>query len=39
MMLSNSMIPETFEHGGKLTGVFTGLGYFLSVMMVILEHS
>jgi zinc transporter, ZIP family len=39
MMLSISMIPEAYEHGGKLTGVFTVLGFFVSVMVVILEHS
>jgi len=39
MMLSNSMIPEAYEHAGKLAGVFTVLGFFLSVMMIILESS
>ena len=39
MMLSNSMIPEAYEHAGKLAGVFTVLGFFLSVMMIILENS
>ncbi len=39
MMLSNSMIPEAYEHGGKLAGVFTVLGFFLSVTMIILENS
>jgi ZIP family zinc transporter len=39
MMLANSMMPEAFEHGGKLAGVFTVLGFFLSVSMVILENS
>lgn len=38
MMLANSMIPEAYEHGGKLAGVFTVLGFFVSVAMVILEH-
>jgi ZIP family zinc transporter len=37
MMLANSMIPEAYEHGGKLAGVFTVLGFFISVWMVILE--
>jgi len=37
MMLANSMIPEAYEHGGKLAGVFTVLGFFVSVSMVILE--
>jgi len=39
MMLANSMMPEAYEHGGKLAGVFTVLGFCVSVMMVILEHS
>jgi len=38
MMLANSMIPESYEHGGKLTGIFTVLGFFISVAMVILEN-
>jgi zinc transporter, ZIP family len=39
MMLANSMMPEAFEHGGKLAGVFTVLGFFISVSVVILENS
>lgn len=39
MMLANSMIPEAYEHGGKLAGVFTVLGFFLSLGIVILENS
>lgn len=39
MMLANSMIPEAYEHGGKLAGVFTVLGFFVSVVVVILERS
>jgi ZIP family zinc transporter len=38
MMLTNSMIPEAYEHGGKLAGVFTVLGFFVSVSIVILEN-
>jgi ZIP family zinc transporter len=38
IMLANSMIPEAYEHGGKLAGVFTVLGFFVSVSMVILEN-
>jgi ZIP family zinc transporter len=26
-MLSDSMIPEAYEHGGKLVGVVTALGF------------
>jgi ZIP family zinc transporter len=39
MMLANSMIPEAYEHGGKLAGVATVLGFSLSVSMIILENS
>jgi ZIP family zinc transporter len=39
MMLANSMMPEAFEHGGKLAGVFTVLGFFISLSVVVLENS
>jgi ZIP family zinc transporter len=39
MMLSNTMIPESYEHGGKLSGVFVVLGFAVSVMVVVLENS
>jgi ZIP family zinc transporter len=39
MMLANSMIPEAYEHGGKLAGVSTVLGFSISVAIVILENS
>lgn len=38
MMLSNSMIPESYEFSGKLAGIFTVLGFALSVTIIILEH-
>ena len=38
MMLANSMIPEAYEHGGKLAGVFTVFGFFLSVCLVVFEN-
>jgi zinc transporter, ZIP family len=37
VMLSNTMFPEAFEHGGKLAGIFTVLGFILAVTIVILE--
>jgi ZIP family zinc transporter len=37
MMLANSMIPESYERGGKLAGVFTVVGFLLSVAVVIAE--
>lgn len=39
MMLANSMIPEAYEHGGKLAGVFTVLGFFISVTIIVFENS
>lgn len=39
MMLTNSMIPESYEYAGKLAGIFTVLGFALSVTIVALEHS
>lgn len=39
MMLSNSMIPESYAHGGKLTGIFAVLGYFVSVVIVVFEKT
>ncbi len=29
MMLANTMIPEAYQHGGKLAGVFTVIGFGL----------
>jgi zinc transporter, ZIP family len=39
IVLANSMIPESYEHGGKLTGIFTVLGFSISVLVVILENA
>ena len=39
MMLSNTMIPEAFEHGGKLAGVSTVMGFAVSVAIVLLERA
>ena len=38
IMLANSMIPEAYEHGGGLAGIFTVLGFSVSVFIVILEN-
>jgi zinc transporter, ZIP family len=37
VMLANTMIPEAYEHGGKLAGIFTVLGFAVSMMVAILE--
>jgi ZIP family zinc transporter len=38
IMIANSMIPEAYEHGGKLAGIFTVLGFFVSITVVIMEN-
>ncbi len=38
MMISNSMIPEAYEHGKKLAGVATVFGFFVSVSLIVLER-
>ena len=38
-MLANSMMPEAFEHGGKLAGLFTVLGFSTAVVVALLEGS
>jgi ZIP family zinc transporter len=37
LMLSNSMIPESHEQAGKLAGIFTVLGFFISVTIMVHE--
>ena len=39
VMLANSMIPESYEHAGDLAGIFTVLGFALSVSIIVLGHS
>jgi hypothetical protein len=38
-VLANSMMPEAYEHGGKLARVFTVLGFAVSVVVVLLERA
>ena len=38
MMLANTMIPEAYEHGGRLAGVFTVLGFAASVGVILVER-
>ena len=38
MMLANTMIPEAYEHAGKLAGVFTILGFTIAVWVIVLER-
>ena len=37
--LANTMMPEAFEHGGKLAGMFTVPGFELSLIVVLLEKA
>jgi ZIP family zinc transporter len=36
-MLADAMMPEAFEHGGKLVGLLTTLGFLLAAILSILE--
>lgn len=38
-MLANSMMPEAFEHGGKLVGLVTVLGFSTAVVVALLEKA
>jgi len=37
VMLTDSMIPESFEHGGKETGLFLVLGFSVALAMVLAQ--
>jgi ZIP family zinc transporter len=39
VMLTDSMIPESFEHGGKETGLFLVVGFSLAVEMTLFQFS
>jgi ZIP family zinc transporter len=39
MMLANTMIPEAYEHAGKLAGVFLVVGFAICVWIIVLEHA
>lgn len=36
-MLSNSMMPEAFEHGGKTVGLLTVFGFFVAGVLTVLQ--
>ena len=36
-MLADTMMPEAFEHGGKLVGLFTTLGFGLAFALSALQ--
>jgi ZIP family zinc transporter len=33
------MMPEAYEHGGKLAGIFTVPGFVVSLLVVLLERA
>jgi zinc transporter, ZIP family len=37
IMLTDSMIPESFEHGGRETGLFLVLGFSIAVAITVLQ--
>jgi ZIP family zinc transporter len=37
IMLADAMIPEAYEHGGKLTGLLTVLGFIFAAILSALE--
>ena len=37
VMLANTMMPEAYEHGGKLAGIFTVIGFAVALAIGILE--
>jgi ZIP family zinc transporter len=39
MMLANTMIPEAYEHAGKLAGVSLVVGFAVCVWVIVLEHA
>ncbi|HLE13221.1 MAG TPA: hypothetical protein VI776_00615 [Anaerolineales bacterium] len=36
-MLADAMMPEAFEHGGKLVGLFTVLGFLAAAMLSVVQ--
>lgn len=38
VVLANSMMPESYEHGGKLAGIFTVIGFSFSIAVILLEN-
>ena len=38
VVLANSLMPESYEHGGKLAGIFTVIGFSFSVAVILLEN-
>lgn len=37
IMLADAMMPEAFEHGGKLVGLFTVMGFLVAAMLSVMQ--
>jgi ZIP family zinc transporter len=36
-MLADAMMPEAFEHGGKVVGLLTVLGFLMAAILAVAE--
>jgi len=36
-MLADTMMPEAFEHGGRLVGIFTVMGFLMAAVLAVME--
>ena len=36
-MLADAMMPEAFEHGGKLVGIVTVMGFLVAAILAVME--
>lgn len=36
-MLADAMMPEAFQHGGKLVGIFTVMGFLVAALLAVME--
>lgn len=36
-MLADAMMPEAFEHGGKLVGIFTVMGFLAAAILSVAQ--
>lgn len=36
-MLADAMMPEVFEHGGKLVGILTVMGFLVAAILAIVQ--
>ena len=37
MMLADSMIPESYRHGGRLVGLLTVIGFLVAGILTVLQ--